>query len=203
MMWSRIRPLPASPRSRLAPFTDPSRRQLWGAVAIIVGTLALGCWFVDATGGVQYSAVHVMYVPVIVAALVFGVRGGVAAGVVAGLVVGPWMPLDVAAGESQTTANWLQRLAFFCLIGALVGLGATLLRRHMRFLAWINLHDPATGYLTRRGLVTYLESRLGSSDHDGPVVLVVGSTICWTCRTRSAQPSASDWYRASRSEVVS
>ena len=86
-------------------------------MAIIAGTLALGRWVVDATGGVQYSAVHVMYVPVIVAALVFGVRGGVAAGVVAGLVVGPWMPLDVAAGESQTTANWLQRLAFFCLIG--------------------------------------------------------------------------------------
>jgi diguanylate cyclase len=174
MLWSRRRPLPEAPTSRLAPFTDPSRRLRWGALAVVAGTIALGSWFVYITGGVKFSAVHVMYVPVIIAALVFGVRGGLVAGVVAGLAVGPAMPLDVATGEAQAAGNWLQRLAFFCLVGALVGVGATLLRRHMRYLAWLNLHDPATGFLTRRGLVAHLQDRLASSPGvDGPVVLVV------------------------------
>jgi EAL domain-containing protein (putative c-di-GMP-specific phosphodiesterase class I) len=140
----------------------------------VVVTIALGWWFVGLTGGVQYSSVHVMYVPVIVAALVFGVPGAIVAGVAAGLAVGPLMALDTATGEAQATGNWLQRVVFFCLIGALVGVGAGLLRRHTRYLAWINDHHPATGLLTERGLIRRLEEQLAtSSGPDGPVVLVL------------------------------
>jgi diguanylate cyclase len=135
--------------------------------------VVLGWWFVWFTGGVKYSAVHVMYVPVIVAALVFGVPGAIVAGIAAGVAVGPLMPLDTATGEPQALGNWLQRTLFFCLIGALVGLGANLLRRHTRYLAWLNDHDPTTGLLTQAGLLKRLQDQLASSSGaDGPVVLV-------------------------------
>ena len=149
------RSAPELPTSRLASFTDPSAPLRWVAVAAIGGMVVLGWWFVWFTGGVKFSAVHVMYVPVIVAALVFGVPGAIVAGIAAGVAVGPLMPLDTATGEAQAVGNWLQRTLFFCLIGALVGVGASLLRRHTRYLAWLNDHDPTTGLLTQTGTVSY------------------------------------------------
>jgi hypothetical protein len=121
--------------------------------------LALAWLLVDLNGGVKYSAVHAMYLPVIAAALIFEVRGALLIGVAAGLLVGPFMPLDTDTGEAQDAANWLQRMFFFCLIGALVGLGSGLFRRQMRYLAWLNDHDSRTGFLNHGGLTKNVQQQ--------------------------------------------
>ena len=45
---------------------------------LALGALALGCigttWFVHATGGVKFATLHIMYLPVILAGLMFGGR---------------------------------------------------------------------------------------------------------------------------------
>jgi hypothetical protein len=60
---------------------------------LALGALTLGCigttWFVHATGGVKFATLHIMYLPVIVAGLLFGAGGGITAGGVAGLLLGP------------------------------------------------------------------------------------------------------------------
>jgi EAL domain-containing protein (putative c-di-GMP-specific phosphodiesterase class I)/GGDEF domain-containing protein len=160
--------------SRLAWFSEPSPRTRQAAAAATLVSLLLAWWLVDLTGGVKYSAVHAMYLPVIGAALIFEVRGALLIGVAAGLLVGPFMALDIDTGEAQDAANWLQRMFFFCLIGALVGLGSGLFRRQMRYLAWLNDHDSRTGFLTHGGLTRNVQQRLSSvTDGSTPVVLVV------------------------------
>ena len=89
-------------------------------------------WFVYATGGVKFATLHLMYMPIIFAALVFGAGGGIAAGVVAGLLLGPYMPLDTVTGEAQNLGNWLYRAAFFCMVGGVVGVGVGTLRKQLR-----------------------------------------------------------------------
>jgi diguanylate cyclase len=71
-------------------------------VAAAVALLAVGtAWLVYATGGVRFAYLHLMYVPIVLSALAFGVPGGVAAGVVGGLLLGPLMPIDTSTGEMQ------------------------------------------------------------------------------------------------------
>ena len=74
------------------------------------------------TGGTRFVWAHLMYLPIIVAAACFGIYGGVAAGLTGAFIVGPYMPLDVADGVSQTMSNWMFRIVFFPLVGMLSGL---------------------------------------------------------------------------------
>ena len=116
---------------------DPTRRfglnlaavPSWAAGLAVAGLLA-GAWaLVYATGGTRTALPHVFYVPILAAALPFGVWGGLAAGIAATVLCGPAMPLDVATGEPQPLANWLTRGGFFTTIGVLTGTSTWPLRR--------------------------------------------------------------------------
>jgi diguanylate cyclase len=120
---------------------------------IVVGALG-GTWLVHATGGAQFATLHVAYLPIILSALVFGGIGGLTAGAICGLLLGPLMPLDVIQGEGQNVGNWLLRTAFFCLVGGIVGVGASTLRRQLNLLDWLTEHDPSTGLLNHAGYVS-------------------------------------------------
>lgn len=102
---------------------------LWSVA--IAALLLVGALLTYATGGTELSFLHVIYVPVGLAALRFGLRGGVVAGLLAGLMLGPYMPLDVAAGTTQAPAGWLFRTLLFVFNGALLGLVADTLRRRI------------------------------------------------------------------------
>ncbi|MEX2628300.1 MAG: hypothetical protein WD341_00060, partial [Tistlia sp.] len=79
----------------------------WAQIAAVAGLLA-GCWLlVYGAGGTRTAFPHVFYIPIVLAALPFGVAGGLVAAAVATLLCGPLMPLDVAAGETQQLTNWL------------------------------------------------------------------------------------------------
>jgi diguanylate cyclase len=132
-------------------FALPKTTKAFSAGLILAGLLGTA-WLVHETGGAQFAALHLMYLPIIVGALVFGTPGGVVAGVIAGLLLGPYMPLDTTSGEPQQFANWLLRMGFFCTIGALVGVGAASLRRQLNLLDWLSEHDACTGLLNEAGL---------------------------------------------------
>jgi predicted signal transduction protein with EAL and GGDEF domain len=145
---------------------------------VAAGALVLGCvgiaWFVHAGGGVKFATLHLMYLPIILAALMFGSGGGLWAGIFAGLLLGPYMPLDTVTNEAQNLDNWIVRVAFFCMVGVVVGVGAGTLRRQLRALDWLNDHDARTGLLDRTGLLRALQQRL---ERDGaaarPFLIVV------------------------------
>jgi len=141
--------------------------------AIMLG-MAVVTVVVYATGGVRFAPVHLAYIPIIAAALLFEIPGGLVAGVVAGLLLGPLMPIDSTTGEDQTELNWFTRLVAFCIIGTLVGLIAGVLRRQMKRLQWLHEHDESTGLLSREGLLLSLSTHLaGSSPAERPLVVVI------------------------------
>lgn len=101
----------------------------WLSVAL-VGALLISCWaLVRAAGGSQTAFPHLFYVPIVLAALPFGVTGGLLAGLGATLLSGPLMPFDSTTGEAQELFNWLARGPFFLGIGALSGATTRALRR--------------------------------------------------------------------------
>jgi len=120
-------------------------------------------WLVYATGGVQFAFLHLMYVPVVLSALAFGVRGGVLAGIAGGLLLGPLMPLNTSTGTMQQALNWIYRLTSFALVGTVVGAGAQLLRRQLRELEWLHEHHPDSGLLNLAGLIKELDDMMGNA----------------------------------------
>lgn len=96
------------------------------ALLLLGGTL-----LVYLTGGTAYSFLHVMYLPVGLAALRFGIPGGIVAGLAAGLLVGPIMPFETATPIEQSTSGWLFRTVFYVFNGLLIGLASDLLHRRL------------------------------------------------------------------------
>ena len=144
------------------------------AVAGLTMLLALGtAWLVYISGGVQFAYLHLMYVPVVLSALVFGMPGGVLVGVASGLLVGPLMPLNSLTGEMQQPFNWIYRLTSFTLIGILVGAGAQLLRRQLRELEWLHEHHRDTGLLNLAGLIKALDYMICSVTEGRKLVLSI------------------------------
>ena len=107
--------------------------------------------------------VHILYVPVLVGAILFGIGGGLAVGLAAGIITGPWMQ-GPAPGVPETLAEWAIRGAMLATVGTLVGairsllwqrltqvegLVGTLATTHARtlstFASTIELRDRFTG----------------------------------------------------------
>lgn len=108
-----------------------------GALAI-TALITAAAALVHETGGTKLAYLHVLYVPIAFGGLLGGPAAGLLAGVGAGIAVGPFMPLDVATGAGQSPQQWLFRMAFFVLVGLVVGAGQHALRnrdeqqRHMQ-----------------------------------------------------------------------
>lgn len=109
-LWDRLKER-AVTRSQIRPGV--------GAWTAVLGSLAAAWAITYWAGGTTTAWPHVFYVPVVVAGLRFGLRSTLVVSVVAGVLAGPLMPLDVAAGTSQSASNWLIRLGAFVVIGQL------------------------------------------------------------------------------------
>ena len=121
-------------------------------VLLIVGVGLL----VHATGGVKFSYLHSMYLPVMLAGFVFGMRGGLLIGLLGGLILGPFMPLDSVTGEMQNVLNWIYRTGFFMLVGVFSGAVSDSVRSYLRHLQWIARHDASTQLPNRTALLDSL-----------------------------------------------
>ncbi len=90
-----------------------------GAIGTAIGLAA--CWaLVWATGGSQRAFSHVFYVPIVFAAVRFGLRGTLVTSILAATLAGPLMPLDSTTGEAQGPVAWFTRAVMFLAIGGLV-----------------------------------------------------------------------------------
>lgn len=116
--------------TKLALSRAPLLQVAWLALAAVLVLLIARLTY--ATGGTQYPYLHLLYLPIGIAALRLGAWGGVAAAAAAGLAVGPFMPLDSVAGVAQTTPGWLFRTALFMLNGWVLGLAAQALTHRLR-----------------------------------------------------------------------
>ena len=149
-----------------------ARRRGWLAAGVALLLLA-GAGLVYLTGGTRFAYLHVMYVPIILAAAFFGMRGGMLAAIAAGLLVGPFMPIHVDSGLGQSLVNWLSRLAAFVGIGAFAGWLAGRLMDEVRHLRWVATHDLDTGLANRRALSRDLRPVLAAENDGQGVHLMV------------------------------
>ncbi|HET7832461.1 MAG TPA: GGDEF domain-containing phosphodiesterase [Gallionella sp.] len=145
------------------------------AAPLLVVLIAAVYLLVYLTGGIKFVYSHSMYIPILLAGLVYGIRGGIIVGLLGGVVLGPFMPIDVATGEPQQTLNWLYRSGFFTLIGFFSGAASDSARSYMQHLGWLARHDVSTGLPNRSALFDRLY-RLARKQHvSGPFTLVVVS----------------------------
>jgi EAL domain-containing protein (putative c-di-GMP-specific phosphodiesterase class I)/GGDEF domain-containing protein len=145
---------------RLERWLQPHR---WRSVAVactVVALMAFSAWIVYATGGIKYVYSHAMYIPILIAGVVFRVPGGVIAAILGGLVLGPYMPLDVEAGTKQATINWLYRMGFFVVIGGLAGAAVNILAHQLERIKWLAYHDANSELPCRNALVQELWGKM-------------------------------------------
>ena len=73
------------------------------------------------TGGTTKVYANLMYIPIAVVASVYGKKQGIIHAAVSALLIGPFMPLNVELGISQTPINWVLRLIVYITIAFVIG----------------------------------------------------------------------------------
>jgi HD domain len=102
-------------------------RWRWWATIAVLALITGAAWIVQTSGGLPNPLVHLMYVPILLAAIVYKTVGGLAAGLAAGLAIAPWL-----SGSAGPSLDWSVRTSFFMLIGAFVGQTQALLEHRLR-----------------------------------------------------------------------
>jgi EAL domain-containing protein (putative c-di-GMP-specific phosphodiesterase class I)/GGDEF domain-containing protein len=116
-----------------------------------------------------------MYLPILLAGAIYGLRGGLVVAIIGGLALGPYMPIDSVTGEMQETLNWIYRTGFFALAGVLSGMASDSVRVHVQQLEWDSLHDPKSGLRNRAALFADLQRMDPFSHPRKPFLLAVVS----------------------------
>ncbi len=90
-------------------------------LAILAGIFGTA-FIVYLSGGTEFAFTHLMYLPIILAAFVFGMKGAELSSLLGGFLLGPIMPVDVSAGIMQTPGSWMFRMFAFLASGATMAL---------------------------------------------------------------------------------
>lgn len=104
------------------------------AAAVVAGAVVAGWMLVVATGGTPNAWAHVLYVPILVAALLWGLRGAVPVASISAVLLGPLSPHASTMTDAAFHASWLNRLGFFLAIGILASMGLAWAQRRDRLL---------------------------------------------------------------------
>lgn len=92
----------------------------WAAFGAVTAGLAAAWGLVWVTGGSQRAFTHAFYLPIILAAMRFGLRGTLLTSLVAAVLSGPLVPMDTLTGQPQSAQAWLTRGVMFLAVGTLV-----------------------------------------------------------------------------------
>ncbi|HEX5772463.1 MAG TPA: hypothetical protein VFY11_15990, partial [Nocardioidaceae bacterium] len=101
--------------------------------ALVLGALAVTWGVCYLAGGSRTVFPHLFYLPIMMAAVRFGLPAAVVTATAAGVLAGPLLPAEVVTGTAQDPSAWVTRLLIFVSVGML--------------LAWITTH-------TRPGLLS-------------------------------------------------
>lgn len=170
------------------------------AVAGIAVGLAVAWTVAYLAGGSRTVFPHLFYLPVLFAAIRFGVRGAVAAGLLAGFVAGPLLPADTATGEGQDLLNWSLRTVMFVGVAVLVGW----MTRHssQSFAGWVNDHRQAAelrAALSRGQMVVHYQPILTLA---GGEILGFEALVRWQHPTEGMIPPLAFIPSAERSGAI-
>ena len=112
------------------------------------------------TGGATKSYTHLIYIPILLSAYFWTIKGGTIAALLSGVLIGPLLPLNVAEGIMQTEGNWIIRLVVLTIVGFVAGgmfHKVNKLNEQAKERDYIN---PLTGTYNTNKLVNHLEERM-------------------------------------------
>jgi EAL domain-containing protein (putative c-di-GMP-specific phosphodiesterase class I)/GGDEF domain-containing protein/uncharacterized integral membrane protein len=130
---------------------------LW-QIVIIGSYMLLSVFLVYSTGGLKYVFSHTMYIPILLAGLLFDVWGGLLVALVGGILLGPYMPLDTINDIMQTPSNWIYRCGIFVLVGTLQGSISAFIKKQFAKKKWTDTHNIDTGMENLVALKATLEA---------------------------------------------
>ena len=138
MVTSRARTVDrAEERLRSGPWFDAlvlrgGRIPPWAAAVVLIAMLIASWLIVYGSGGSSRAMPHLFYIPIVFAALPFGLRGSVVTALIASVICGPLMPFEFIDGQPrpQLVGSWLFRALMFLLIGALANLAISARMRY-------------------------------------------------------------------------
>lgn len=150
------------------PLVDGLEGRRFTSASLVWGALFVTLLLVTATGVVYWSGgtmrpfPHLLYLPIVISAYLFGLPGSLVTALVAGFAVGPFMPLSTVPLEMQGASDWLTRLAFYLAAGAMTGLTSSALQRqHVRLSQAVEVLED-THSATLKAFTSVVET------HDGP-----------------------------------
>ncbi len=138
----------------------------WIMFGLIILLAVASTSLVLATGGTRTVFVHTMYVPIVMASLVFGIRGGIAAALLGGLLLGPLVPIETSTGQLQSSTSWIFRIGFFLLFGFITGTFSDLVRLYTGEIRWQLLHDESTRLPNKHSLLKSIREHQASSNQE-------------------------------------
>lgn len=133
-------------------------------IPLIAGSAALVLYIVYATNGTQNVYLHLIYIPIILSAYFWGVKGGLIFAILAGILAGPFMPLNISEGIMQSTGNWITRLLLFCVVGCTTGYIFQKNEKLNNALRKKDLVSPLTGVYNITKLLGDLKKRIDSGE---------------------------------------
>lgn len=106
------------------------------------------------TGGTKYVSIHLMYIPLILAAFHFGYLGGLFFGTIAGYLVS-FIPLDVSTMEMQSPQNWFYRLLLFVVVSTINGFIVDIALKILKNIEKLTFYNRITNIGNRKCFDTF------------------------------------------------
>lgn len=131
-------------------------------ILLIAAFIFLITFIVYITGGTRFSYLHLMYLPIILAAYYYRVKGGVASAILGGLLLGPFMPINTSTMAMQSIENWSFRMFFLILVGIFSGSLFSSLDSQLQKINKIAYYDSDTSLPNKTKLNNDLEDRISS-----------------------------------------
>lgn len=130
-------------------------------IAILIISVVLLSYF---TGGATRSYPHLIYIPIILSAYYWGIRGGIPVAIISGFLIGPFMPLNVSEGIMQSFSNWMIRLIILTLVGFITGYIFQKVKKLDKQARENDLINPLTGTYNTNKLISDLEKRINNGE---------------------------------------
>lgn len=146
-------------------------------ISAILSLLILVTLVVYFTGGTRFSYAHLIYLPIILAAYFYKIKGGVIAAFSGGLFLGPYMPINTQTMIMQGLENWRFRMALLVTVGAFAGYLFSLLESQLDKVNKIAYYDPETGLPNKVRLKEKLETEIAAENDFYLIILSINNFI--------------------------
>ncbi|MGB4660215.1 MAG: EAL domain-containing protein [Mobilitalea sp.] len=96
-------------------------------------------------GGTTKVYTHFMYIPIVIAASLYGKKEGLFIAVYSDILIGPFMPQNVEQQIPQQTVNWIIRMCIFGVVALIIGFFSDYNRKNQKRITTILTHNENTG----------------------------------------------------------